>query len=195
MLPSSLEIAQSLRGSWRLIDAGEKALADFDLSWSGFVKSYGALLLTAPAMVALLAAQRLKSGLINEAGLFDAPVLALLVVAQNLLSFFIVPALVLGLMWSVARSARGTVFVITWNWSEVAVTLMLAVPAALYAIGWASPALALMFTLAFMVLAARLRFAVARACLGGSAWMSAGIVALTFLVEGAAGWAFAIGRF
>ena len=195
MLPTSLEVAHSLRGSWRLIGRGEKALEELDLSWSGFIKSYGAMLLTAPALVALLAAQRLRSGMINEAGLFDAPALAVQVIVVNVLSFGLIPALVLGLMWSVARSARGTSFVIAWNWAEVIVTLMLAVPAALYAMGWAPPVQALMVTVAFSVLAARLRYAVARTTLGCPAVLSAGIVALTFAVEIAAGWLFSIGRF
>jgi hypothetical protein len=98
-------------------------------------------------------------------------------------------------MWGVARSARGTSFVIAWNWAEVITTLMLAVPAALYAIGWAPPALAVMFTAAFSVLAARLRYAVARTTLGCSAPLASGIVALTFAVEIAAGWLFSVGRF
>lgn len=195
MLPSSTEVVHALRGSWRLIDTGEKALADFDLSVRGFLKSYGAILLTAPALVALLAAQRLKSGMINESGLFDAPGLALQVLVLNVLSFLIIPSFVLALMWSVARSARGTSFVIAWNWSEVSITLMLAVPAALFAMGWAPPMLALMFTIAFAILAARLRYAVARTTLQSSRALSLLIVTLTFGIEIAASYAFAIGRF
>jgi hypothetical protein len=195
MLPSNAEVAQALRGSWRLIDGGEKALSELDLTVSGLFKSYGALLLTLPALVALLAAQRLKAGLINESGLFDAPLIALQVLVLNVLTFFVVPAMVLALMWGVARTARGTTFVIAWNWAEAIVTLILAVPAALFAIGWAPTELALMFTAGFAVLAARLRYAVARTALAASAPAAVGIVALTFAVELFAGWAFAIGRF
>jgi hypothetical protein len=195
MLPSSAEVAHSLKVPWRLIEVGDKALADFDLSLAGFGKSYGAILLTAPAMVALLAAQRLKAGLINESGLFDAPGLAMQVLVVNLLSFVVIPGLVLALMWGVARSARGTSFIIAWNWSEVSVSLMLAVPAALYAIGWAPPVFALMFTITFTILAARLRYAVARTTLGSSRAASLLIVTLTFGIEIIASYAFAVGRF
>ncbi len=195
MLPTSLEIAQSLRGSWRLMEDGERGLDGLDISVTGLWKSYAAIILTAPAFIALLAAARMKEGQSNEAGLFAAPEIALATFGQHALSFLIIPAMVLALLWGVARTRRGTAFLISWNWAEVIVTLLLAVPAALYAAGFIPPFVAAMFTLAFICIAARLRFSVARAALGLSAPAAMAVMALTFTVEIAAAWTFAIGRF
>lgn len=195
MLPSSLEVARSLRGSWRLMDEGEKALADFNLSWDGLAKSFAAILLTAPAVVAVLAADRLRNGLSNESGLFTAPELTVGALFQPLLSFLVIPALVLALFWQVARTARGTGFVIAWNWTEVIVTLLLAAPAALFAAGLFDGRMAFVVTLAFACIAARLRFAVARSALGVGTPMAIGVVALAFTVEIAVAYTLAVGRF
>lgn len=195
MLPSSLEVAQSLRGSWRLMDEGEQALKDFNISSDGFVKSFAAIILTAPAFIAILAAERLRSGYANEAGLFTAPELALHALALHAISFVILPAIILGLFWGIARTARGTGFIITWNWTEVIITMLLAVPAALYAAGLFDGRMAFVVTLAFWVIAARLRYGVARSALGIARPLAFGVVLLTVAVEVAAAWTFAMGRF
>jgi hypothetical protein len=195
MLPTSLEVARSLQGSWRLMQEGEKALRALDLSRDGFFKSYGAIILTAPAFLAFLAAVRIRQGQSNADGLFTAPDIAALTLAQQAVSFLLLPALVMALLWGVARTARGTAFLISWNWAEVIVTMLLAVPAALYAIGFIPPVVAVMFTCAFAAIAARLRYAVARATLGLSAPIALGVVAMTFAVELSIASAFAVGRF
>lgn len=195
MLPSSLEVAQSLRGSWRLMDEGEKALADFNLSLDGLAKSFAAMLLTAPAVVAALAAERMRQGLSNEAGLFTAPEMALGALSLPIISFVVIPGLILALFWQVARTARGTGFVIAWNWTEVIVALLLAAPAALFAAGLFDGRMAFVLTLAFACIAARLRFAVARSALGVGTPMALGVVALAFTIEIAAAYTFTVARF
>jgi hypothetical protein len=159
------------------------------------VNSYGAVLLTLPALVAILAADRLKNGFSNANGLFDQPAIALQTFAIPILVFVVMPALVMALFWGVARTANGTRFVIAWNWTEVMVTLMLAFPAALFAAGLLKPAMAFATTLAFALIAARLRYAVARSTLGVGAPLALGVVSLSFLVEIGATMTFAIGRF
>jgi hypothetical protein len=174
---------------------GEKGLRALDLSQRGFLKSYGAIILTAPAFIAFVAAQRVREGQVNEAGLFAAPDIAALTLLQQAAAFLLAPALVLALLWGVARTARGTAFLVSWNWAEVIVTMMLALPAALYAIGFIPPIVAVMFTCAFAAIAARLRYAVARSALGVSPPMALGLMLLTFSVELAVAWTFAGGRF
>jgi hypothetical protein len=195
MLPTSLDVARSISGSWRLMSEGDKALKDLDLSRAGFAKSYGAILLTAPAFIVALAAHRAALGMNNSSGLFDAPLIALQTLAQQVLSFAILPAIAIALVWNIARSARGTTFLIAWNWAEVIVTGLLALPAALYALGWAPGPLAIMYTIAFGAIAARLRFAVTRQTLGLAALPALSIVTVTFAIEITAVWLLAIGRF
>ena len=186
MLPSGSEVVQSFQAVWRSMHEGERAFVGLDLSAGAVVRSFGALLLTLPAAVAMIAAERLRHGLSNEAGLFDAPWLAGSVLAVLLLSLLLPPAFIVGLFWRVARTARGTGFLIAWNWSGVLVTLILAAPLALFAAGLMKGALALVVTAAFTVIAMRLRLPVPLSTLGLRARAAAGAVALTCGVEMAA---------
>lgn len=97
MLPSGSEVVQSIQGVWRSMDEGERALGDLDMSVRGLIRSFGAIALTLPAAVAMIAAERLRHGLSNEAGLLDAPWLAASVIAMLLLSFLAPPAFIVGL--------------------------------------------------------------------------------------------------
>jgi hypothetical protein len=192
MLPSSTEVLRSMRGAWRLMEEGERALTAFDMTQQGLVRSFGAFLLTLPAVVALIAAERLRHGLSNEAGLFADAAIAASIVALQLLSFVLAPALIVALFWRVARTARGTGFLIAWNWTEVIVALVLAVPAALFAAGLVNAGLALLMTAAFGVIALRLRYAVARSALGLAAPMAVGVAVLAFAVQFGAAWTLAL---
>lgn len=195
MLPSSAEVMRSLHGSWRLMREGEGALSTFDVTAEGLLRSFGAILLTLPAFVAVLAAERLRLGLSNAAGLFEEPTLAAQLLLLPALSFLVIPAAILALFWSVARTARGTGFVVAWNWTEVMVSLILAAPAAMLAAGLVPGSLAQAVTLAFAVIAARLRYAVVRSALGLAAPMAATVVVTAFAVEVGAAWTLPLGRF
>jgi hypothetical protein len=195
MLPTALETAMALRGSWRMMNEGERALEDFDVSGKGLLRSFGAILLTAPAFVAFLAAERLRAGLSNQGGLFDAPDIAVQLVAITALSFLLLPLAILLLFWRRARTARGTGFVICWNWTEVVITALLATPAALLAAGAMTPALAAVFTIAFAAIATRLRYAVLRASLGVAAPIALMVTVATFAAEIGLASAMAVGRF
>jgi hypothetical protein len=194
MLPTSLEVAQSLRGAWRLKDHGVEALGDFEFTPSGLAKSFAAILLTVPALVAVLAANRLQAGHANSAGLFSMPDMALQTLLLPVVTFLLVPALVLALFWNTARTANGTRFVVTWNWTEIIVTMLLAFPAALLAAGVVKPALGSAVFVAFALIAAHLRYAAARVALGLGVLNSSCVVALAFIAEIGLMWALAVGR-
>jgi hypothetical protein len=187
MLPSGSEVVQSIQGVWRSMDEGERALGDLDMSVRGLIRSFGAIALTLPAAVAMIAAERLRHGLSNEAGLLDAPWLAASVIAMLLLSFLAPPAFIVGLFWRVARTARGTGFIVAWNWSCVLVMFIVAAPLALFAAGLVNGALAVVVVAAFAIIAMRLRYAVARSALGLDAKSGAAAVGVAFSVEMAAG--------
>ncbi len=183
MLPSSSEVAFCLSAVWRSMDEGERAFARLDLSPQAVARSFGAILLTLPAIVAIIAAERLRHGLSNEAGLLDAPWLVASVVAMVLMSFLAPPAFIVALFWRVARTARGTGFLIVWNWTGVLVTLILAAPLALFAAGMIKGALAAIMVAAFSIIALRLRYAVARSVLGLDGISASVAVALAFAIE------------
>jgi hypothetical protein len=167
------DVARSLRASWQLMARGAEALDELELTRSGFWRSFVALLpLTLPAAIALLAALRLHVGLPNAAGLFTAPGLALAVLGATVSSILAVPALLLGLAPQLGHRPRFTTFVIAWNWAGIISVGLIAVPAAVFAIGWSTPGLALIQTLAFAVIVLRLRYCVARAAFGAESGLA-----------------------
>jgi hypothetical protein len=160
------DVARSLRGSWHLMTRGAEALPELDLTRDGFWRSFLAFALMLPATVAILAAVRLVAGLPNSAGLFAAPTLALSVIAAMALTILAVPALLIVLRPELAQSPRFTSFVIAWNWAGIVSASLMAVPAAIFAIGWAPPKLAIVQSLFFAAIVLRLRYCVARAVFG-----------------------------
>jgi hypothetical protein len=175
------DVARSLRGSWRLMSQGAKALPELDLSSDGFLRSYGAAVLTLPAMVAVLAAERSIAGLPNSDGLFHSAPLVLAVIASQAAAFLCVPALLVALAPHLTRSPALSGFIIAWNWTEILSAGLLAVPAAVHAVGWSTPEIAAMQWLAFAVIVARLRFAAAKVTLGGEHGLALTIVCASFL--------------
>src|SRR6478735_5509640 len=73
MLITADEIARSLSGSLKLLNRDEEGLKAFEISIPAFWRSFGAILLTAPAFVVALADGRVEQGLPSEAGLFSSP--------------------------------------------------------------------------------------------------------------------------
>mgnify|MGYP001571109838 CR=1 FL=1 len=160
------DVARSLRGSWHLMTRGAEALPELDLTREGFWRSFLAFALMLPATIAILAAVRLMAGLPNSAGLFTAPALVLSVVAALALTILAVPALLIALRPGLAQTPRFTSSVIAWNWAGVVSASLMAVPAAIFAIGWAPPMLATVQALFFAAIVLRLRYCVARAVFG-----------------------------
>lgn len=163
------DIARSLRGSWRLMDEGAAALPDLDLSRAGFWRSFLAFALMLPAVIALVAAARIAAGLANSTGLFTAPGLVACVIGALLLAILVVPAFLIALRPQLAREGRFTGFVIAWNWAGIVSTSLMALPAAVFALGWSTPDLAALQLAAFGIIVLRLRYGVARATLGDGA--------------------------
>lgn len=160
------DIARSLRGSWRLMNDGAAALSDLDLSRGGFWRSFLALALMLPATIALLAATRIQAGLSTSAGLFASPELVAVVLGALLLAILVVPAFLVALRPELAREGRFTSFVIAWNWAGIVSASLMAVPAAVFALGWSTPDLAAVQALAFGLIVLRLRYGAARATFG-----------------------------
>ncbi|SFI81106.1 hypothetical protein SAMN05216304_103589 [Bosea sp. OK403] len=175
------DVARSLRGSWRLMSQGAKALPELDLSSEGFLRSYGAAVLTLPAVIAVLAAERAMSGLPNAEGLFHSPPLVVAVLASQAAAFLCVPGLLIALAPRLVRSPALFGFIIAWNWTEILAAGLLAVPAMVYAIGWSTPTIATMQWFGFAVIVARLRYAAAKATLGAEGGLPLMIVCASFL--------------
>lgn len=174
------DVTRSLRGSWRLMTQGAEALKELDLSSKGFWRSFAALVLTLPAMVTILAAERVVDGLPNAGNLFDSPYLVASVIGAEGLAILLVPAMLIGLAPRLVQTPRFTSFVIAWNWAGIVSVSLMAVPATIFAIGWADPTLAVVQTFAFAAIVLRLRYCVARAAFGPGS--GAGMIVLASVI-------------
>ncbi|CAN5139021.1 hypothetical protein BH10PSE8_BH10PSE8_02950 [soil metagenome] len=177
------DVKRSLRGSWRLMTHGSEALADLDLTREGFWRSFAAFALMLPATIAILAAVRLLAGLPNSTGLFATPSLTLSVIGAQLLTILAVPALLIALAPNLAHSPRFTSFVIAWNWAGVVSASLMAVPAAVFAIGWSYPSRAGLQSLAFAAIVLRLRYCVAQAAFGRESRIAPTVVVASVLAD------------
>ncbi len=165
------DVARSLRASWQLMARGAEALDELELTRSGFWRSFVALLpLTLPAAIALLAALRLHA-------------LALAVLGATVSSILAVPALLFALEPQLVHRPRFTTFVIAWNWAGIISVALVAVPATVFAIGWSTPGLALMQTLAFVAIVLRLRYCVARAAFGTESGLAAPVLLASVVAD------------
>ncbi len=84
MLLAADAVTRCLHGSWRLMSAGPSALPELDLSRQGLARSCLAMVLTAPALIAVLAAENAMAGLTNASGLFQSPPLVMAVLASQI---------------------------------------------------------------------------------------------------------------
>jgi len=177
------DVTRSLAASWRLLRADARALPDLDLSRDGFWRSYLALILVVPSMIPMLAAQRTLAGLPNSGGLFEAPGLVAAIATAELLAVLAVPALLAGLIPGLTRNPRFTGFIIAWNWSAILSAALVAVPAAVFALGWSNRGIAGIQMLAFAVIVLRLRYCVARATFGSASGVAGAIACASVLAD------------
>ena len=162
---------------------GSEALQELDLTRDGFWRSFLAFALMLPATIAILAAVRLLAGLPNTAGLFASPALLMAVVGAELVAVLAVPALLIGLAPHLVHAPRFTSFVIAWNWAGIVSASLMAVPAAVFAIGWSYPSLAGLHALAFGAIVLRLRYCVAHAAFGPQSRIAAPIVLASVIAD------------
>lgn len=159
------DVVRSLRASAQLLSSGGAARPDFDVSEAALARSFSALPLIAPATVTLLAAQIRLAG-DPATALFGAPMVLGAVVAAQLLYILAMPAMLTLLAPTLLRLPAFTAFVIAWNWVGILTTGLMALPAAVFALGWSPAPLACVQAAAFFLIVLRLRYCVARAAFG-----------------------------
>src|SRR5689334_20038653 len=153
MIVTADEVNRSFKGTLDLLHSRAEGLKSFDMSEHGFWRSFAAIWLTLPAYIVSLAFERLRLGLLQpDRSLLGNLWIDLVVALGHVASFVALP---LAMIW-VARSFNLTKayvpFVIVTNWITALGLLVLSVPAMLLLLGWATPALASIFSLAFAVI-------------------------------------------
>ncbi len=182
---SADEVGRSLSGSMQLLNRDADGLYRFPVSVEAFWRSFGAVVLTAPAFVTALAADRLRLGLPLEQGLFaDAGLVTVRLVLAGM-AWIAFPILMIAVVRRLNLGHRYVRFVIAYNWSAVFASAILAFPTAMYVTGMASYALSTLFVVAFAVIVFRRRWFLAKAALGVSGSLAAMIAAADLALYGA----------
>ncbi len=186
MIITADEVGRSLKGTVALLNHRPEGLSAFDLSERGFWRSFVAVWLTLPAYIVSLALERMRLGLSDA----SEPLLGnfwidLVVALAHVASFVALPVATIFVVRGMRLATRYAPFVIVTNWISVAGLLVLSVPAILLLAGWATPALATLFTLAFAVIVFRVQWFATRVTLGVSPGFATGIVMLGIILNGA----------
>ncbi len=177
MIVTADEVNRSFRGTLDLLHSRAEGLKSFDMSERGFWRSFTAIWLTLPAYVVSLAFERMRLGLLQpDRSLLDNVWLDVVVALGHVASFAALP---IAMIW-IARTFNLTKayvpFVIVTNWITAMGLLILSVPAMLLLLGWATPELASIFSLAFAVIIVRMQWFATKATLGLSSLPALGIV-------------------
>jgi hypothetical protein len=175
MIVTADEVNRSFKGTLKLLHLRAEGLSAFDISERGFWRSFAAIWLTLPAYVVSVAFERLRLG--YAGGEILGSLWVDIVVALGHLASFV--ALPLAMIWVARRlglTGRYVPFVIVTNWITVMGILVLALPATLLLAGWATPALASLFTLAFAFIILRMQWFATKLTLGVSSGLAVAIV-------------------
>jgi hypothetical protein len=179
MIVTADEVNRSVRGTLDLLNRRVEGLKAFDMSEAGFWRSFAAIWLTLPAYVVSLAFERGRLGLLRpERSLLDDLWLDVAVAFGHVIGFLALPVAMIWVTRRLGLTQRYAPFVIVTNWINVVGLTILSVPAILLLIGWAPPALASLFTLAFAIIVVRLHWFATAVTLGVSGGLALAIVGL-----------------
>jgi hypothetical protein len=188
MIVTADEVNRSFRGTLDLLHSRAEGLKSFDMSERGFWRSFTAIWLTLPAYIVSLAFERLRLGLLQpDRSLLDNVWIDIVVALGHVASFMVLP---LAMIWIARRfnlTKAYVPFVIVTNWITAMGLLVLSVPAMLLLLGWATPSLASVFSLAFAVIIVRMQWFATKATLGLSNLPAIGIVLLGIVLNSCVG--------
>jgi hypothetical protein len=173
------EVERSLRGTIELLNQRREGLRSFDLSEAGFWRSFQAIWLTIPAFVVTFSFEHRRlvaAGIVP--GPFTEAMLMLFIALCHVASFIALPCAMAYLARRLGLGARYVPFVIVTNWINVVSLTVLSVPATLMLLGWATPALAAFFGIAFAVVLLRIQWFATKVTLGVTSSFAFTIVAL-----------------
>lgn len=181
---SAEDVQRGLTGAWRLFLGKREAVRLFDTTYTGFWRSFLAVILVLPIYVLYIGSER---RMILADMPLDAPF--------DELSFALTRVLALAIDWAAfplvtALLARPLGFanhyvrlIVAFNWGSPIVSGIVALPAILFAFGIVPQGAASLLLFAALVLTIRFRFITARAALDCGFSLAAGLVALEFLLS------------
>lgn len=188
MIVTADEVNRSFKGTIDLLYSRVEGLKAFDMSERGFWRSFAAIWLTLPAYIVSLAFERLRLGLLQpDRSLLDSVWIDLVVGLGHVAGFVALPVAMIWVARAFRLTDRYVPFVIVTNWITVIGLLVLSVPAMLLLLGWATPALASLFSLAFSIIILRMQWFATKATLGVSGLAAFAVVLLGLVLNSLVG--------
>ncbi|MGO4573153.1 hypothetical protein [Microvirga sp. 2TAF3] len=179
MIVTADEVNRSFKGTLDLLNSRVEGLKAFDMSERGFWRSFAAIWLTLPAYIVSLAFERLRLGLLlPDHPLLDSLWIDLVVAIGHVASFVVLPVAMIWVTRKFKLTGHYVPFVIVTNWVNVIGMLVMSIPVLLLLLGWAPPALAGLFSVAFLAIILRLQWFATKATLHVPCFFAFGIVAL-----------------
>lgn len=181
---TSDDIQRGLAAAWQLFLGRRDAIRDFDTSYRGFWRSFLAIILILPIYVLYVGAERrMILGDLPDGAAFDEMTFGLTRLLALVLDWIAFP-LVAALLCRPLGFASGYVrLIVAFNWGGPIVSVVMALPAILFAFGLVPQFAASLLLFMALVLVVRFRFITARAALECGFSLAAGLVALEFLMS------------
>lgn len=178
------DVQRGLGSAWRLFLGDRQAIRGFDASFSGFWRSFSAVILVLPIYVLYIGAERrmVLSDLPDGADFGEASFAftRFLALALDWIAFPLITAVLSRPMGFASGYTR---LIVAFNWGGPIVSLIVALPAILFAFNLIPQFAASLLLFAALIMTIRFRFITARAALGCGFGLAAGLVALEFLLS------------
>lgn len=185
-MPRLAEILASLTGAWALFLFDRRGLERFNVSAVGFVRSFFAAVLLAPLYLWISLVQRDVAAALPLAESGDGlpsqgAVLAAVAIAYPFywLAF---PLAMVPIARLLDVRDRYVPFIVAFNWSNIIVVVIQAIPFGLFALGWLSAPSVQSGTLAAIIMVSVYRWYIARVALNVPAHTALGLVFIDLLL-------------
>ena len=177
MIPSTRDIVYGLFGAWRLAHLDRGGMAYFDVSDSGFWKSFFAAVLVAPIYIVFVALD--MSEQVYDVGLLRVFLIHLLTYSM---SWTVFPVIVHPICQAIDRDKSYVPYIVALNWA-MAIQFLIYLPVAI--ILWLEilpSALAVILKLGTYAVLLGYEWFIARTALNVQPWPATGLVALNFMI-------------
>jgi len=178
------DVRRGLGAAWQLFLGRRDAIRDFDTSYTGFWRSFLAIILVLPIYVLYVGAERrMIMAETPDPGGFDEVSFALFRLLALVLDWIAFPLVAAVLCRPLGFADSYVRLIVAFNWGGPIVSVIVAMPAILFAFGLIPQFAASLLLFMALVLVIRFRFITARAALDSGFGLAAGLVALEFLMS------------
>jgi hypothetical protein len=173
-MPSATEILQALYGAWRLARLDRRAMAYFDLSHRGVMRSFWAAALCYPLYLALIYL-RLDDQTLSQSSFGHIVLIESIAYVIGWTAF---PLVILTFCRALHREEQGFDFITAYNWSQVLQSAFLVVTGVIGI--FLTPRASANLDLSSYLLLLGYEWFIAVVAIGASGWLAGAVVAIDF---------------